>query len=480
MPKCGSLNWVIFVIFDDGIEWVFRSPMAGRNNVYSDETSSKIVNSEASTLMYLKAHTSIPIPEVYSYRQVFQLFIGGQQSIDIVPVGPAIKAAGRSLGSYDWSQRPHRFTGSRNPLTFLPISDKGRERVIEQIGSIMAELSDHRFPEIGSLLKADNGDYIIGECLSPSLTWPERDSLDLNRGPFYQEHDYLTSLILAFTSHARELPFTPHIFYASVPDDIHYKTTDSYRMASRRWNDFVAIGQKIDHSKNRLLYCISGQFLVEIILHISSGESSFTLSHPDLHVGNIFVDDDLNITCIIDWSSASTGPIAELLTTPGLGSSTAPPSESLTAAFRTGFGRRATQKLSELPRPKLWQISDNMWPFSRLIRLLSRNDFEHFRRLFELVYKPSSEEAGVLYLLHERAKTNGNKKLLAELQEDDMTAAEVQEQERRAISSTRLANSDAVAIARKLTLMSEMNPGFLANHVLWQWVKEALKQDSPP
>lgn len=68
MPKCGSLNWVIFITFDDGIEWVFRSPMASFNHFYSDETASKIVESEASTLMYLKAHTSIPVPEVHSYR----------------------------------------------------------------------------------------------------------------------------------------------------------------------------------------------------------------------------------------------------------------------------------------------------------------------------------------------------------------------------------------------------------------------------
>lgn len=56
MSKCGSLhvNRAIFVTFDDGIERVFRSPMAGRNHFYSVETSSKIVESEASTLMYLK------------------------------------------------------------------------------------------------------------------------------------------------------------------------------------------------------------------------------------------------------------------------------------------------------------------------------------------------------------------------------------------------------------------------------------------
>lgn len=66
MPKTGSLNWVVFIQFHDGVEWVFRAPML--HGFYSIETASKIVVSEASTLMYLKAHTSIPVPEVYSYR----------------------------------------------------------------------------------------------------------------------------------------------------------------------------------------------------------------------------------------------------------------------------------------------------------------------------------------------------------------------------------------------------------------------------
>lgn len=89
IPKCGSLNWVIFVAFDDGIEWVFRSPMAGRNNFYSDETSSKIVDSEVSTRMYLKAHTSIPVPEVFSYRQAPQKSSLENSAIDNRPVEPA-------------------------------------------------------------------------------------------------------------------------------------------------------------------------------------------------------------------------------------------------------------------------------------------------------------------------------------------------------------------------------------------------------
>lgn len=69
-PKSGSLNWVIFVSFDDGTEWVFRSPRTGLSTIVTDETAAKMLVSEASTLKYLRAHSSIPVPEVFSYRYV--------------------------------------------------------------------------------------------------------------------------------------------------------------------------------------------------------------------------------------------------------------------------------------------------------------------------------------------------------------------------------------------------------------------------
>ncbi|KAI5459664.1 hypothetical protein BGZ63DRAFT_473363 [Mariannaea sp. PMI_226] len=461
MPKCGSLNWVIFISFDDGVDL---------HDFYSDETASKIVVSEASTLMYLKANTSIPVPEVYSYSGSSDNSIG-------VPYILQSKAAGRSLGSYDWSQLPQiPELQTRHPL--LPISNNDRSKVMSQLGAIMSELSDHPFQRIGSIFTNGNGNYFIGECLSPSLTWQERDSLDLDRGPFEEEHDYLLSLISAFTSHAQELPLTPHIFLAPVPDMLDYKSLESYRKAGRRWNDFVAIGQKTDHSKNILFYSIAAQLLREMVPHLSSGvRNSFTLSHPDLHPDNLFVDDEFNITCIIDWSSASSGPITELLATPLLGSPAAL-SPELAAAFRAGFNQQSAE---ESPHKSLWETSERVWYFSRLVRLLSKNDYTHFKNLFELVYKMSAEEAGgekgILWLFHERANQDENKKLLAEFQEEDITMEELREKEQACFPPSRAANSDAIAVARKLTLMSDMNPAFLADHRLWKWVEAARKHE---
>lgn len=72
-PKAGSLNWAIFICFDDGIEWVFRSPRSGHDAIVGDESASKMLISEAATLKYLRANSSVPIPVVYAYR--YQLIL---------------------------------------------------------------------------------------------------------------------------------------------------------------------------------------------------------------------------------------------------------------------------------------------------------------------------------------------------------------------------------------------------------------------
>jgi hypothetical protein len=142
---------------------------------------------------------------------------------------------------------------------------------------------------------------------------------------------------------------------------LDYESLSSYQKASRRWNGFMAIGQKIEHSKNILFYCIAGQFLSEMIPDLSSNAaSSFTISHPDLHLGNIYIDKNFNITSIIDWSSSSTGPVSEILTAPSLGSSAAPPSAFLTAAYRSSFIQEVTKTAQEVPDAILWKTSERM------------------------------------------------------------------------------------------------------------------------
>lgn len=351
---------------------------------------------------------------------------------------------------------------------------------MRQLGAIMFQLMEIRFDRIGSIFEDKNGEFSIGECLSPSLLWQWRDSVEsfTDRGPFSEESQYLESLVSMFTSHAKELPLKPHVFFAPIPDSLDYPTWNSYKAAGERWNDFIAIGDKIEHSKNRLSYCIAGQFLKDMIPHICSTEKGgFTLSHPDLHLGNIFVDEDLNITCLIDWGSAISGPVTELLATPGLEGSRSPPSGSQTDAFRLGFNLERVKV-----DPDDWRKSEMIWYFSRLVRLLSKQDYDLFKGCYEIVYQVDDDDDSPgsinhARLFHERAQQSDNKLLLTELHEDDLSEKEMKEQEEGAFSFAEERKLDNLAIARKLTLISEMNPGFLADQRLWRWIEDALDQD---
>ncbi|KAG2017080.1 hypothetical protein GB937_005677 [Aspergillus fischeri] len=50
-PKSGSLNWVIFLTFEDRVEWVFRSPRKAYR--LQKNFASQVLASEVATLNYL-------------------------------------------------------------------------------------------------------------------------------------------------------------------------------------------------------------------------------------------------------------------------------------------------------------------------------------------------------------------------------------------------------------------------------------------
>lgn len=75
-----------------------------------------------------------------------------------------------------------------------------------------------------------------------------------------------------------------------------------------------------------------------------------------------------------------------------------------------------------------------------------------------------TESVDYARLFHEQAQLDSNKQLLAELRQDDATDEEVKKIEDSEIELARRHNRlDNLAVARKLTLMSEMNQGFVAD-----------------
>lgn len=106
----------------------------------------------------------------------------------------------------------------------------------------------------------------------------------------------------------------------------------------------------------------------------------FPLFHPDLSTNNLFVDDDLNVTCIIDWACASSVPKSMLLVCPGLPHSRNPPSLDFIASFTEGFVER---KGFDGQPALLFENSNDLWQFARLVNLDSIQDYDRFSKLFQ-------------------------------------------------------------------------------------------------
>ena len=118
----------------------------------------------------------------------------------------------------------------------------------------------------------------------------------------------------------------------------------------------------------------------------------FPIHHPDISVGNIYVDAEYHIACIIDWAFCAAVPLSVLLTAPGLPQSRHELEPSLISAFENGYLAKATENLPksnvdiELSHSPLMQCSRPTWLLSRFLDFNSIADFHFFEALTNLTY----------------------------------------------------------------------------------------------
>jgi hypothetical protein len=229
-----------------------------------------------------------------------------------------------SLSTFAWKEdiknAPRVAYDSRDVLTLAQ-----KQKVMKQLGRICASLSNLLFNQLGSLFLHDK-DYVIGKSLHPGLPWEGRDLFEddeIPRGPFDDARGFYSALTSASFAQVTDLAMHHHLFHAPVPVPTEYEDYNDYYAATDRWNDCVAVGSKIDSNKSRLEYALVGTPLKDVAPLLAERDnqfkcSGFALCHPDLSTGKIFVDDESNITCIIDWSFTSSLPLSMFLVCPGL------------------------------------------------------------------------------------------------------------------------------------------------------------------
>jgi hypothetical protein len=374
------------------------------------------------------------------------------------------KASGVPLSTYRWEDGSLPGIGDRSQAI---LSTSQKRKIVRQLGGVHAALSNLRFSEIGSLFMDNDSSYTPQKCLFPSLVWQRRDEFDdkdITRGPFSEAKAFYMASIDAFLAHSAELPMEHHLFHAPVPIVQEYDSFEEYRLATDRWNDYATVGSKIESRKNRLDYTLVGISLRDTVAFFSEkdGQTScdgFPLYHPDISTQNIFVDDDLKITCIIDWAFASSVPPAMLLVCPGLPHPRDGIHSSLIGAFvdgflaGEGFSGQTTLDFSH---------NDFFWAFFRLINLDSLQDFHYFSQLIQSIIGQEVYP----YIRHIKGKSEFLEAAEYVL-EDEGDQERLRQDEEQYFSCV---GPQRHALSRHLTMIKQLNNQFVADKRLWRWI----------
>ncbi|KAI1933465.1 hypothetical protein LOZ66_006471 [Ophidiomyces ophidiicola] len=460
-PFSGSFNWAIILTFADGVEWLFRAPRT--HSGLDKETVRAALTSEASTLKYIRLNSSIPVPEVHHYCASEDNGIG-------IPFILMSRAQGVPLSNYDW--HPQQCEPISSKARRCSLKENEKQKIMQQLGVIMSQLSRLRFDKIGSLFQ-ENGRFKVGPCLAPGLLLHDRHILQgIFRGPFENEGEYYRGLLSAYFMHLQELTLEHHAFFAPVPVPMEYDRYSSYLAATDRWNDFVGLGSKIETSPNRLDYFVAGLFLESIIptltgdLEESSSDQrdGFALYHTDLSLSNIFIDEQHNITCIIDWAFLFSAPSTILLCTPSLPHPRDEWEPAMMSAFRSGFTGDGTMLSSAI-----WKRARMVWLFMRLVNLDGLRDYHYFAELYILSSsKPVEELFTEFWQLYTKREVINMRRVLSS---NDPSPTEIQRREKEYFTHVGI---ERQAVAAIINICSVLNRSFVADNRLWHWIEKAV------
>ncbi|KAH7304985.1 kinase-like domain-containing protein [Stachybotrys elegans] len=245
-PLHGSFNILYPIDFSDGTRWLVKIPMDGVSEEW-DESSAAALASEAMTMRLIKQHTSIPVPEIYSFSStldnplacphIFMSFIPGMPLQEL------------------WF----------NPDLSESELHLSRTQVLEEIAAAMVQLDRFSFPLGGQILFNGGQPVGVGPCREG------HDEQGFEAGPFKTSRDFYTCIMDKHPA-------------ASLDRDPHTLS--------------LLIGQE------RLL-----RLFIDCIAEMDfSQDNGFVLTHPDFDLQNFIVSTDGHLMGVIDWDDVGVWP----------------------------------------------------------------------------------------------------------------------------------------------------------------------------
>jgi len=258
----GSYSVISVLVFSDGLKWAVKVPRYGTAPSFGQLNQEKML-SEILTLRLIRSRTAIPVPEIY-----------------------------------DWDTTRRKIGVPYTLMSFLPgtsldklwfdlswATEEMRMHVLGNLARMMSDLHTLRFNGIGLLKFDEKGDFSgVGPVISQTegdIFHPEFDVIDGNQ-------------TIKWPPPSAHGPF---------------ETAKSFLLAGVKALEAEKGLSKVAR-KQRIADIAVLRFAIESIpdhLTLDDGDS-FVVAHPNPDAPNILVDDDGNITGVIDWDGVQTMP----------------------------------------------------------------------------------------------------------------------------------------------------------------------------
>ncbi|BDD62974.1 hypothetical protein MAP00_007924 [Monascus purpureus] len=275
--KCveGQYNKALILTMSTGQEIVARLPNPNAGPAFYTTAS------EVATRQFLRDRLGIPIPRIYAWSADASNAVDAEYILEE-------KATGQPLGTL-WDK--------------LPLSSQ--LDIVKQIIDIEKKLASMTFPRHGCIYYQSDLEsrqpmppfasvpsqghglpkFAIGPLTHPKYWQGKRAVMELDRGPWDSIADYALAVGKNEIQWAEEHAQPRINFQRSTEEP---ETPGDYISVLQQYNKLVP-------------------YLVPPPL---CNEQVITISHPDLHLDNIFVDPQTNhITYIIDWQHVSASPV---------------------------------------------------------------------------------------------------------------------------------------------------------------------------
>jgi hypothetical protein len=286
----GAFNRVFRLCFDIGNDLIARIPFRNAG------PRSLLTQSEVATMDFVRTHLGAPIPKVLTWSASPDNDVGCEYIIMEECEGELLATMLES--SSDASQFPFNIAKLMSDMAAIPFSQYGSLFYKEDVEP---ELQARPLYE-GGLQPDDSSErFRIGPSVERRFYRGERAHMPLDRGPC---EIYNCAVLLLLTC---GLGKDIHSYIKAIAD-CEIKWIQSYSTTGNALNQ---LGSR--HSADQHVSLLEKWVSLAPAVLPSPPKCRPTLSHPDLHAANIFVNKSkfMPVTAVIDWQGAAVRPLFE-------------------------------------------------------------------------------------------------------------------------------------------------------------------------